>query len=132
MKRLLAVAALLIAALPALAALPPFLFTPQAKTIKAFGSGYSIILDNGKTLSVDRFGLDYRITDGDREITTFTQVSAGWVEKSTSRTWELGKDGKWRTKNGDLMVARVIDSIVLTHSGGKTTWRQTGETWVRQ
>lgn len=132
MKRLMLIATLLLAALPALATLPPFLFTPEAKTIRAYGSGYSIILDNGTALSVDRFGLGYRITEGDREVATFTQTPTGWVEKPGGRTWKLGEDGKWRTQTGDRQIARVVDSIVLTQASGKITWRQNGTAWNRQ
>jgi hypothetical protein len=122
----------LLITVPAFAALPPFLFTPNAKEIKQFGSGYSITLDNGQTLSVDRFGMDYRITAGQREVAVFKQTKDGWVESPGGRTWILGKDGKWRTSSGDLMLARVITDIVLHHSGGKIIWQQKGETWIRK
>ncbi len=124
-------AAFLLLAIPALASLPPFLFSPSAKEIKAFGSGYSISLDNGQHLSVDRFGMGYRITAGDREVSVYNQTGDGWVQASGGRTWILGKDGKWRTGNGDAIVSRVISDIVLQQGGTTIKWRQEGSTWTR-
>jgi len=124
----------LIASLLALpvAAQPPFLFTPTAKVIKQFGSGYSINLDNGQTLSVDRFGSGYRVTAGDREVAIFKQTADGWVESPGGRIWRLGKDGKWRTTTGDLMISRVINDIVLTSSSTKIAWHHEEKSWIRK
>lgn len=124
-------AACLLLALPAFATLPPFLFTPSAKEIKAYGSGYSIALDNGQRLSVDRFGMGYRITAGDREVATYKQTSDGWVEAPGGRTWQLGKDGKWRTTTGNIVLARVVANIVLKFDDQTISWRQEGSSWIR-
>lgn len=118
-------------ALP-VAAQPPFLFTPGAKVIAQYGSGYSITLDNGRNLSVDRFGLGYRVTSGDREVATYKQTTDGWVETPGGRNWQLGKDGKWRTTTGDLMISRVISDIVLQNGSSKIAWRQDGASWIRK
>jgi hypothetical protein len=118
-------------ALPA-AAQPPFLFTPTAKEIKQYGSGYSINLDNGQSLSVDRFGSGYRVTAGNREVAIFKQTADGWAESPGGRIWRLGKDGKWRTAAGDLMISRVITDIVLTSGKTKTAWRQEEKSWIRK
>lgn len=114
------------------ATLPPFLFTPGAKEIKQFGSGYSITMDNGQSLSVDRFGLDYRITTANRVISTYSQTTDGWVEKPSGRVWRLGPDGKWRTAAGDMIISRVITDIVLQQAGRSIKWRENGTSWIRQ
>ena len=113
------------------ATLPPFLFTPSAKEIKSIGSGYSITLDNGQALSVDRFGMDYRITAGNRVITTCIQTADGWEEKPSGRVWRLGQDGKWRTTAGDIIISRVITDIVLQQAGRSIKWREQGPSWIR-
>jgi len=114
------------------AAQPPFLFTPTAKIITEYGSGYSITLDNGRNLSVDRFGLGYRVTANEREVATYKQTTDGWIETPGGRSWQLGKDGKWRTATGDLMISRVISDIVLQHGSTKIAWRQDGISWIRK
>ncbi len=116
----------------ALATLPPFLFAPDAKEIKQFGSGYSITLDNGQVLSVDRFGMDYRITAGKRAIATYSQTPDGWMEKPGGRKWRLGQDGKWRTETGDAIISRVITDIVLQQQGRSIKWREQEKSWIRQ
>jgi len=129
--KLLAILSSFVFVCSAFATLPPFLFTPGAKEIKQFGSGYSILLDNGQTHSVDRFGMDYRITSAKRVVATYSQTSDGWVEKPGGRVWRLGQDGKWRTATGDMIISRVITDIVLQQAGQSIKWREQGTSWVR-
>ncbi|HMO50230.1 MAG TPA: hypothetical protein PKE26_04770 [Kiritimatiellia bacterium] len=130
MKLLLFIGALL-AALPAHALLP-FLFTPQAKEIRVVGAGYTVALDNGSLISVDRFGMGYRATMAGREIASYTQQGADWVETPGGRTWTLGTDGKWRASGGDWLLARVISDIVLRQGGSATAWKQEERAWIRK
>lgn len=111
------------------AAQPPFLFTPEARSIEPAPRGWRVDLGDGDVLDVTGSGDAYTARAAGLDVATYRLGPAGWREMPGGALWRNDAAGRW--VRGPWALTATATGFRLDHPSGRTSWTRRGLGYVR-